>query len=123
MIVIKGEPKAKLRPRVGKGRVYSPDSAVEQATAWEMKAQWSRPAWESEVWVIVNFYLSPSRKVDIDNLLKHVFDAGNNVLWTDDRLIRMVSAAMVDSPEPRTEISIRPARPAQFPGQVASGQV
>ena len=43
-------------------------------------------------------------KPDIDNLLKFVMDAGNGVLWNDDRQIHQVQMKKVYGPEPETVI-------------------
>ena len=43
-------------------------------------------------------------KPDIDNLLKFVMDAGNGVLWSDDRQIHQVQMKKVYGPVPETVI-------------------
>lgn len=45
--------------------------------------------------------------MDIDNLIKATFDAGNGVLWKDDSLIiDLVVRKVMNNDNPRTEIEI-----------------
>ena len=47
-----------------------------------------------------------SKKPDIDNLIKFVFDCLNGQVWKDDALIYYVSALKMYAETPRTEITI-----------------
>ena len=44
------------------------------------------------------------QKPDIDNLIKFVLDACNDLLWEDDKLVYEIQARKVYSKRPRTEI-------------------
>ena len=50
--------------------------------------------------------LAYTNKPDIDNMLKFVMDAGNNVIWYDDSQIFKVEMEKVYSLSPRTEIIV-----------------
>ena len=46
------------------------------------------------------------QKPDIDNLIKFVLDACNDLLWEDDKLIYEIESRKVFSENPRTEIEV-----------------
>ena len=46
------------------------------------------------------------QKPDIDNLIKFVLDACNDVLWEDDKLVYEIQSRKVYSENPRTEIEV-----------------
>jgi Holliday junction resolvase RusA-like endonuclease len=48
-----------------------------------------------------------TKKPDIDNFCKAVFDALNGVFWTDDAIIWKVSAEKLYSDNPRIEVKIK----------------
>ena len=53
------------------------------------------------------FYMPDGTRRDIDNLLKHIMDAGNKILYNDDSQIVTVAAYRhVDRSNPRTELMI-----------------
>lgn len=78
----------------GKPIVYSPKIYKEykEALAKAMKIAWRRPAEGGEFWVEYTFHCgSEGRKNDRDgdNMAKAVGDAGNKVIWKDDRQITL----------------------------------
>lgn len=98
------EPMPAPRPRSsshGSG-VYMPTeyTAYRDALAWMMiaarrKAE-HQAIFRAPVGLVVQFARSTRRKVDLDNLLKTVMDAGNGgVLWADDSLIHNLRAMLV----------------------------
>lgn len=108
-VTIPWEPVEKERPRYARGRFYNPDSADEARTTWAMKAWWApREPLKNLCAITVTFYVKQRRKVDIDNLLKHVMDAGNGVLWRDDSQICSVQMRMLEArpEESRTELRV-----------------
>ncbi len=55
----------------------------------------------------VKFYLGNKRKIDLDNLLKPVMDAGTHILWADDSQVAELSALKVlNDPNPRIEVTV-----------------
>jgi Holliday junction resolvase RusA-like endonuclease len=52
-----------------------------------------RPS-EALIQVTVGFYRRTRNTVDVDNLLKTLFDAANGVLWLDDSQVREVRARL-----------------------------
>jgi Holliday junction resolvase RusA-like endonuclease len=97
--IIPGQPVAKGRPRLGRGRVYTPAKTVayEKVVALAAKAamRGNMPI-TGAVSVGIKFFLArpksnkstePVVKPDIDNLAKSVCDALNGIVWKDDSQI------------------------------------
>ncbi len=110
MLVVQGQPVPKKRPRVTRaGHAYTPKETVEHeaAVGWSMKAAWRREPSTEPFRVTLAFYMANNRPVDIDNLAKAVLDAGNGIVWVDDRQVRALSCTRdVDRSNPRTEITL-----------------
>lgn len=108
VITIPGEPVAKRRPRLGNRRRYTDpaDVAAEAATAAILRATLAAPL-TGNLAVGCEFYRSTRRRVDVDNLLKHVFDAGNTVAWVDDsQCTAQFGVIELDRANPRTVVFI-----------------
>lgn len=106
---VHGEPVPKERARyTGKGWAYN--SAKQRAAEKVLQAKMIE---ESRVRLIGNvglacvFYRSTNRRVDIDNLIKFVMDAGNGIWWQDDAQIKAIVARIaIDKTNPRTLIAV-----------------
>jgi crossover junction endodeoxyribonuclease RusA len=95
---VPGSPVPKARPRLGKGKVYTPQRTrdAETAIAWHAKiAMAGRKPHQGPVNLCIRFAVS-SKKVmarpDIDNLIKTVMDAINGVAYVDDCQVTNISA-------------------------------
>lgn len=103
---IPGEPKAKQRPVVARGRTFTPAATQEAETAlrWALRSVLrNRRPTEDEVGVELAFFCATSRKPDLDNLVKLVLDAANGFVWADDAQVVNLRAALVrGAAEPRT---------------------
>ena len=85
---LKIEPRSKARPRSfqGQTRPYMP----KEYKAWmkdaraQLAEQWVDEPLDYVKWIGIRFY--GPRRGDIDNLLGGIFDAGNGLVWTDDRV-------------------------------------
>ena len=116
LFTLTGTPVGKERPKVGRGRAYTPrkTKVFEQSVAWTAKqallsAGISAPISEPvRVYLVVSFtppakvrktqaeQLSklgyvPCRTPDCDNLAKSVLDAMNDVVYCDDRQVYELS--------------------------------
>ena len=96
---VPGEPVPKKRPRVVKGRTFTPPQTVEyeQAIAWRFKAEYQGQPLEGplRVWVTVREVDRPvQRQGDLDNYLKSALDALNGLAWKDDRQVVDVMATV-----------------------------
>jgi Holliday junction resolvase RusA-like endonuclease len=103
---VAGDPWSKARPRFARRGAYQPrdDREAEQRLAWRMKAG-GAPQFPGNVMLACRFYRSNAQRVDADNLLKHVCDSANGVLWKDDSQVTLALAELhYDPARPRTII-------------------
>jgi len=57
--------------------------------------------------VRARFFLSNRRKVDLDNLMKPIMDAGTRVVWADDsQVVEIYAIVLQGDPDPRVEVLI-----------------
>ena len=113
-VTIPGEPRPKARPRVVRGgrQVYSPSAEEEDRVAWHIAAACAvarvNTIYGRSYGVEATFFLGDRRRVDGDNLLKLVLDAGTRArIWPDDSLVTEGSWRIVrGDPNPRTELVI-----------------
>jgi Holliday junction resolvase RusA-like endonuclease len=94
-----------------KGRFYTPRKTknAEQDLAWVMR-QHVPMTLHGPIALVVVFFLPDRRKVDGDNLVKLVKDAGNTAkIWLDDsQVCDLVVRKRVDAAHPRTLIALAP---------------
>lgn len=125
---VPGPPVAKGRPRVGKFGTYTPEKTVnyENLVQFSYIEQYKdKELLEEDLSVIINFYfpipkstskknrelmlkgeIRHNKKPDIDNCIKSITDALNNIAYKDDSQIVQIIAAKVYSEVPRTEVII-----------------
>lgn len=107
------EPVAKGRPRIGRGRAFTPkktrdfenkvrEHAKHHAIMTKMREPLTGPL---EVLVMFNLTKPktvrrevPEVKPDLDNLVKGLFDGCNGVLWIDDAQIVMMACSKFYAP-------------------------
>lgn len=95
---IKGEPFPAMRPRADfdRRRMYTPAKYRDELErlAWLFAAARELGPVDETVHVRARFYVA-TRKAgyDLDNLLKTVLDAGNGVLWADDKLVHVADVS------------------------------
>ncbi|WRQ08194.1 RusA-like resolvase [Mycobacterium phage dwieneke] len=110
-LTIPGLPYSKSRPRfTRKGRPFHDprDKSAERATAVYLRATVRRP-YTGNVALACVFYRDTLRRIDVDNLLKHVCDAANGVLWVDDCQCTAITAVIeLDRQNPRTVLAVAP---------------
>ena len=112
-LTLRGNPAVKERARRGRnGRMYAPDAETERLTAWLMRQAVGRfTPISARCRLVCTFYLPDDHRRDTDNLIKHVCDAGNGVLWVDDSLIAVkVGVKLLDRVSPRTLIGVSELR-------------
>jgi Holliday junction resolvase RusA-like endonuclease len=114
-VTVEGEPGRKERPRTvsngGKSHTFTPKQtkAAERRVATALRA--AMPDWcvdaTSTFGVLIEVHLGSSHWKDIDNLVKVVLDAGNGVVWADDRQVDTeLSRVFRGAEHPHTEILI-----------------
>lgn len=123
-VCVPGDPIPKGRPRAcvarGKIRTYTPDRTrdAENALGYAMLIQMRKAGWPNQGWpkaryrVEMDFVLRRDG-ADVDNLTKTVLDAGNKLLWSDDRRVdeivaRKRHAAKGEQPSTRVVVTALP---------------
>lgn len=114
---VPGSPVPKARARVyttrrGEIRAVTPARTrdAEDEMGWLLKMAWRQEADASaQFGVRCRFVFSRTvagdeRRVDGDNCLKAALDAGNGVVWADDRQVRHAEYDVQFGDEPRAEI-------------------
>jgi Holliday junction resolvase RusA-like endonuclease len=103
---IEGDPWSKSRPRfTTRGTTYQPrdDREAEQLLAWRLKASGKAAFFQGNVMLACRFYRASAQRIDADNLLKHVCDSANGVLWKDDSQVTLIIGEVQhDTVRPRT---------------------
>lgn len=109
MITIPGAPWSKSRPRFARnGHTYTKpeDHDAEKRTATFMRSAVRQP-FTGNVGLACLFFRPNRQRIDADNLIKHVCDAANGVLWIDDSQCTAVMGVMeLDTDKPRTVIVV-----------------
>lgn len=130
-LILDGEPIGKGRPRFSRatGHAYTPEKTArfEERLAWAAQDTMKRrPLFDGPLRVLINAYFSipvskaakwrlaaleqkilPTKKPDIDNIIKGVADSLNKVVYVDDTQIVSLAAGKFYSDRPRIEIFIR----------------
>lgn len=112
-VIIDGDPMSKSRPRFGKrGTVYTPRKTKEAERYLGIFIKQASPGitpnQKDSFAVDIRFYCKSYHRRDIDNMVKLVFDACNELVWQDDVQVERLAAEVVRgaSDHPRTEIRI-----------------
>jgi len=79
----------KKRPRVTSRGAFMPPGYQDwkQETAYQMRQHYLQEPMQGHVAVAIDIVAKRKPRGDIDNLAGAILDAGNGVLWTDDRQI------------------------------------
>ena len=109
--VVDGEPKSKARPRFSrKGHAYTPkETAISEAKlALHIGSMMKGKTLGCPVAIVAIFYRPNYQRIDADNLMKLVLDAGTKAhAWVDDSYITaQMSLVELDVKRPRTVIAI-----------------
>mgnify|MGYP001608780331 CR=1 FL=1 len=68
-----------------------------------------RSPYEGMVQCYLKFYRDSKSNSDLDNLVKAIFDAANNILWKDDgQVVFFQASKYYDKKHPRLELTILP---------------
>lgn len=108
-LVVDGAPWSKSRPKFARNRggiAYQPDDdrRAEARMRGHLQSVGAEP-FLGNTMVACRFYRPDAQRVDVDNLLKHVCDSANGVLWEDDSQATLVfGEIMHDAERPRTVI-------------------
>jgi len=130
-LILDGEPIGKGRPRFSRqtGHTYTPEKTArfEERLAWSAQSVMNRaPLFDGALDMCIHAYFSvpvskpakwkldavkgkirPTKKPDIDNIVKGVADSLNKVVYVDDTQIVCLTAFKLYSDRPRIEIYIK----------------
>lgn len=120
-VVIEGEPPSKARVRfTSKGRPYTPQRTVdgEKRIASRLKLVGK---FSGNVALVAIFYRSSYQRIDVDNMLKAVLDAGTRAaIWDDDsQVTALLGVVELDRERPRTVIALGAHRTTLLRGEDA----
>lgn len=108
-LVLPGDPYSKSRPRFsrnGKAYVKKEDRQQEEATALRLR-QVFKQAKTGNVALGCVFFRSNRQRIDADNMLKHVCDAANGIVYVDDSQVTAVLGVVeLDAENPRTIVMV-----------------
>lgn len=101
----------KARPRFTGKVAYTPPDY----RAWMQRCRailgewWTRPPLQKDEVIAVHFLFRGPGYSDLDNLQGAVMDAGNGIVWVDDRVtvLRRIEAEWVQSPENNQSIHLK----------------
>lgn len=107
VVVLDGDPCSKARPRFSKGGwAYTPSKTIEGEK--RLAVAFSRvERFSGNVSVACLFYRKTRQRVDVDNMIKAVLDAGTRAnLWDDDsQVTAVVGVVEYDQNRPRTAVA------------------
>lgn len=114
VLTIPGAPWSKSRPRFNpkQRRAYhnADDRRAETTTGVYLRATVRQP-FTSNVALACLFFRPDRKRIDVDNLLKHVCDAANGLIWIDDcQCTGLTGVLELDRDNPRTVVAIAPQR-------------
>lgn len=111
-MVIPTVPHSKSRPRFSpEGRAYKDpaDAAAEDLTKWHLRRRYRGRPMTGNVALGAVFYRPNRQVIDSDNMVKHLCDAGNGILWVDDsQVTAQLGVIELDSNKPRTVLVVGP---------------
>ena len=134
LFIIPGPPKGKARPRVVNNHAYTPEATIQYERL--VQACWEKAAgdWIADPETPLALYISmfypipkshtkkqqemerrnwvlPTKKPDIDNVLKIIMDGLNGVAYHDDKQVVEVTMRKRFSTDPRVEVELREVAP------------
>ena len=112
-----GPPISKARARVvvknGRTMAFTPErtETAETALAWRWRLALHGVTYDGNLALAAIFYRPNRQRIDVDNMLKLVLDAGTQArAWHDDCQVTTIAARTeLDAECPRTEIALMPA--------------
>lgn len=106
-VVIEGDPVSKARPRFSRnGHTYTPQKTIEGEKRLAESFD-GVPRFGGNVAIVAIFRRRTKQRIDVDNMLKAVLDAGTRAnLWADDsQVTALLGFVEHDSERPRTTIA------------------
>lgn len=107
-----GEPVSKARARFSSktGKFYTPAKTrnAEEELAWRFKGVMHGTVLDDSIAIVAIFYRPDYRRMDVDNMMKVVLDAGTKAgVWGDDcQITAQASFIELDAERPRTVVAL-----------------
>lgn len=116
---VEGEPRSKQRPRVVRGRAYTPKETVaaEKLVAAAYREA-SEHLFEHNVVVSIDFFNGNRRRRDIDNMAKLVMDALNGVAFVDDFQVVELNLRKFFTEKERARTEVRLVEVVAWPSEL-----
>ena len=108
-ITVNGNPIPKGRPKFYNGHAVTPEATRDYEALVKQAAGicWQGEPTTEPVRVELRFWRGDKRRCDIDNCVKAILDALNNVIWKDDgQIYELVAYKHHDKSRPRVEILV-----------------
>lgn len=109
-----GDPVPLARPRLGKGRVYTPARSNQYQDLVALLVRTVAPAGRNPMTLFgvrADFYRATAHRCDLDNMIKSILDGVTRAarLWADDSQVREIKARLyLKCVQPRAEVEIYP---------------
>jgi Holliday junction resolvase RusA-like endonuclease len=109
-----GAPVSKARARWNQKqhRFYTPGetATAQTALAWRFQSSVQNRPWTGNIAIVAIFYRPNRQRIDSDNLMKLVLDAGTHAgVWRDDcQVSAQASFVELDAARPRTVVALAP---------------
>lgn len=118
-------PVVKGRPRLGKGRTFTPQKTRDyEALIGQLIAPHVfEKNLTDNLFVYARFHVATQRRRDLDNLVKALLDGFNDVVYADDKqVVEMHTWVELGSSQPRTDVVIGVVEPAAARGTPRNGR-
>lgn len=116
MFTHEGAPSSKSRARWSRatGAFYTPSETgnAQEALSWRFHHAMRGATWSGNIALVAIFFRPNHQRIDADNLMKLVLDAGTKArAWSDDsQVTHQVSVIEKDAARPRTVIALAPVQ-------------
>lgn len=106
--VVPGRPRPKGRPRMSRGRAFTPKATAEYEKLIRQYAEGvvTEPFACNEITLNVNVYFKNKTHGDVDNYVKIASDALNKIAYNDDKQIKHIEGHLYYDKDERMEIEI-----------------
>ena len=89
------------------GYMSKEGKVIKESYQWQLKSQWKKKPFTSDVDLRMELFLNRQGKIDIDNFSKIVLDSCTGIVWNDDSQIQsLLIIKNYDKKNPRIELDV-----------------